>query len=383
MIITPNRTSVETFLITAVERVQRNCARFDTHFPNYGDDHRYVLRENNNWLAAFWPGMLWLAYDRTGDPTLRDQASALLPTFEARLDRQIHITHDLGFLFTLSARAQYQLTGDPAARALALRAADLLAARFHAKGRYVQAWGSIGDPDEGGRTIMDTMLNVPLLFWAGAESSNPTYGSMALDHARTTAAHLMRPDGSTYHTFFFDQQTGAPLGGATHQGVSDDSLWARGQAWGILGFAIAADWEPEQSFLRRAARKLTRRFMAELPGDDVPLWDFWLPAGAPRYRDSSAAAIALCGLQRLIQVDVAHAEEYRTYANRLLSALLNYCWDDDPEAQGLLKHGALHIPKGIAVDAYLIFGDYFMLEALMRFSGSAPEFWGVPSTQKE
>lgn len=383
--ITANGTkATESLLSTAIERVESNQPLFDdlfpNLFPNYGEAHHYLLRENNNWLAAFWPGMLWLAYDQTGSPALREAATALLPTFAHRLDEEIHITHDLGFLFSLSARAQYQLTGDPAAAELALRAADLLLGRYRQPGRYIQAWGALDDPVESGRIIMDTMLNLPLLFWASNESGDPRYNAAALDHARITSRHMVRPDGSTFHTFFFDQESGAPRHGATHQGVADDSLWSRGQAWGILGFAIAADWLPHERFLVETARTLARRFMAELPSDDVPLWDCWLPADAPRYRDSSAAAIALCGLLRLVDTDPAHAQEYQAYARRLLDALTRHCWDDHAEAQGLLEHGALHVPKGIATDSYVIFGDYFMLEALLRLSGQAPDFWGVPTT---
>lgn len=388
--------SAENLLNTAIERVQHNRTIFrnqspnqspnqsanqsanqsPNQFPNAGDGKCYELRENNNWVAGFWPGMVWLAYQQTGDPVLRDYAASLLPSFERRLDENIHITHDLGFLFTLSARAQYQLTGDEVAEALALRAAQRLLGRYRPNGRYIQAWGAVGDPVKGGQIIMDTMMNLPFLFWAGDHSGDQRYTNAALDHARATATHLMRPDGSTFHTFFFDQESGEPLRAETHQGAADESLWARGQAWGIAGFAIAAEWLPDETFLLDTARNMAYRFMAELPDDDLPVWDMWLPEGQPDYRDSSASSIALSGLLRLVRIDPEHSAEYETYAQRLFDALVRDCWDNDPAAQGLLKHGAQHVPKGIAPDAYLIFGDYYMLEALMMMNNSDPDFWG-------
>ncbi len=362
-------------LDTAMQRVQQNWRIYGSKFPNYGDGTRYALKENINWVAGFWPGMVWLTYAQTGDEELAGYAAALLPSFERRLDENIHINHDLGFLFTLSAQAQHQLTGDEDAAALAMRAAAVLLGRYRPKGRYIQAWGPIGEEARGGQMIMDTMMNLPLLFWAGQRTGDSRYATAALDHARATAAHNMRPDGSTFHTFFFNQHTGEPMHGATHQGAADESLWARGQAWGICGFAMAAQWCPDQPFLVETARKMARRFMAELPADDVPLWDLWLPEGMPDYRDSSAASIALVGLLRLAQVDPENAVEYKAYATRLFDALTTHCWDDRPDAQGLLLHGASHVPKGQWMDAYMIYGDYFMLEALTMLTDTHVDLW--------
>lgn len=369
-------TSAESLLQLSLDRVCRNSANYGTLFPNVGDGQRYILRENKNWVAGFWPGMLWLTYAQTQNETVLNCAKGLLPSFQRRLDDNIHINHDLGFLFTLSARAQHMLTNDESAMMLAMRAANRLSERYRSAGKYIQAWGPVGEKERGGQIIMDTMMNLSLLFWASQESGYGAYRRYALDHARATASYLMRPDGSTFHTYFFDQESGKPLYGATHQGATDDSLWSRGQAWGILGFAIAAQWCPEETFLIETARAMTRRFMDELPDDDVPLWDLRLPEGAAPYRDSSAAAIALCGLQRLKTLDPTHAVEYKDYSTRLFTGIVKHCWDDHPEAEGLLKHGAQHVPKNIAPDGYTIFGDYYMLEALTLCKEGEPDFWG-------
>jgi len=349
---------------------------FDYRFPTVGLANRYQLEENNHWLAGFWTGLLWLGWVSTGDDDLRAHAESLLPSFRQRLERGVHITHDLGFLFTLSACAQWRLTGDLQARHLAIQAAEELVKRYHPQGKHIQAWGQIDDPVESGRAIIDTMMNLPLLFWASQQTGNPEYYWPARDHAETSLRYLLRPDGASYHTFFFDQETGEPVGPRTHQGYADDSLWARGQAWAIYGFALAAEWCSEPSFLE-AAQRAAQRFMSELPSDSVPTWDLRLPGDAPHYRDSSAGAIAAGGMLRLARLKGGQEKaNLHRRACTLLNALAVHCLETEAEAQGLLRHGTYHAHKGLGVDTCFICGDYFFLEALLAVQGQAPDFWG-------
>jgi len=363
-------------LAELLDRIRRHYRAFGDRFPVVGEGRHYQFAGNDHWLAGFWTGLLWLAYAATGEEDLRAQAESLLGSFEERLDNQVHITHDLGFLFTLSARAQWQMTGEEKARQLALRAANELVQRYRPAGRYIQAWGAVGDPEEGGRAIIDTMMNLPLLFWASEQTGEARYREAALAHAETTRRTLLRPDGASYHTFFFDQASGEPLGPRTHQGYADDSLWARGQAWAIYGFAVAAEWSGAQRFAD-AARQAARRFVAELPPDGVPTWDLRLPAEAPRQRDSSAGAIAAGGMLRLARLEGGAAEDgFSRPATGLLERLVACCLETLPEGQGLLRHGTYHLHKQRGVDAYFICGDYFFLEALLAVQEKTPDFWG-------
>jgi unsaturated chondroitin disaccharide hydrolase len=357
-------------------RIRRNCEAFSDQFPTVGDGTRYLLQPNDTWLAAFWPGLLWLTYAATADPAIRSCAESLLPSFADRLERRVHITHDLGFLYTLSARAQWQLTGDEAAHRLALRAAEELARRYRPAGQYIQAWGEIGDKAEGGRAIIDTMMNVHLLFWAAEQTGRTHYHDIARAHVDTTASFLVRADGSSNHTFFFDQNTGEPLGPRTHQGYADDSLWARGQGWTIHGFAAAADWtgDPHHAAI---ARQAAERFLAELPEGGIPTWDLRLPADAPHYPDTSASAIAAAGMLRLArQLGGEAGDHMRRAAVTLLDTLIARYLETDSEGQGLLRGGTYHAHKGWGVDAYFICGDYFFLEALLMRDGRCPSLWG-------
>ena len=177
-------TLIETTLQQAIENVRRNIPRFGDQYPHNGDGMAYVLTDNTHWMTSFWPGQLWLAYHVTGDETFRREAERRLASFEHRLVNRIDESHDLGFLYTLSARAQWQMTGDPAARQLGIDAAERLITRFHPKGEYIQAWGMMNDPIEGGRMIVDCLMNLPLLFWASYETGDPKYAEVASKHAR-------------------------------------------------------------------------------------------------------------------------------------------------------------------------------------------------------
>lgn len=371
----------------SVDHIRRHHRAAGDRFPTIGQGSGYALGANDNWLAGFWTGLLWLVYAATGDGDVRAHAESLLPTFARRLDEQVHITHDLGFLFTLSARAQWQLARDEAARQLALRAAAELVRRYRPAGCYLQAWGAVADAVEGGRAIVDTMMNLPLLFWAAREMGERGCHDAAAAHADTTRRHLLRPDGASYHTFFFDQETGAPLGPRTHQGYADDSLWARGQAWAIYGFALAAEWTGDRLLLDAASRA-ARCWLAELLPGSVPPWDLRLPDSAAHYPDSSAGAIAAAGLLRLARLaEDQAAGEFRAAGLALVDTLVDNCFELQPESVGLLRHGTYHVAKGLGLDTYLICGDYFFLEALAcagpapaegaNLIAAAPDFWGV------
>ena len=314
-----------------------------------------------------------MGYAASGEDLLRETAVSLNITFATRLKKKVHITHDLGFLFSLSARAQWQLTQDESAAQLALAAANELLKRYREPGQYIQAWGAVGDTQNGGRIIADTMLNLPLLFWASEYTDDSRYHDAAYHHAQLSRQYLIREDGSSFHTYFFNQETGEPIAGRTHQGYSDDSCWARGQAWLIYGFALAAQWCDEPEFVA-AGRETAVYFLNNLPKDKIPLWDLHLPEHETQYRDSSAAAIAACGLLRLAQL--TNDKRLHDEGESLLNALITHCWEADPAGQGLLKHGAMHVPKGWIPDGYVIFGDYFFLEALLTLEGKNPDFWG-------
>jgi len=365
-------------LTAAIDRIGDNLDTFSDCFPAASsDDLVYGTVDNmGGWTTSFWTGLCWLAYEVTGEARFRKAAEAQLKTFERRLDEGLVDTHDLGFLYTLSAIASHRLTDNEQYRTVAIRAADLLVDRYWEAPGLLQAWGPMDDPDDEnrGRMIADTMMNLPLLFWASEATDDPSYAEIAASHARANVAHIVRDDASTFHTFTCDVETGEPLGGETAQGHADDSCWSRGQTWVIYGGALAADYTGEGAHASLAA-KVADYYLTHVEDDHVPLWDFDAPTD-PEIRDSSAAAIAACGLDELTR-QLPTADErvpaYRTAALETLGSLAaDYTTGED--SNGLLKAGAYH-PTDDDYDECTIWGDYFYVEGLVRATRQHTRFW--------
>ena len=367
----------------AVGTVRRNLVAFPTGYP---DDTtragRYPLRPaadgfgeggNRGWTTSFWPGMQWLAWELTGEDGLREAGLRHARDFERRVRAGEDLeTHDLGFLYSLACVAPWRLLGDESARSGALLAADHLMRRFLEPAGIIQAWGDLSDPAQRGRTIIDSLMNLPLLVWAGEQTGETRYADAALRHVEQLRLHVLRPDDSTYHTFYWDPVTGEPLRGATEQGAHDDSCWARGQAWGIYGFALNHRLLGEElgdERLLEASRRCARYFLAHLPADRVPFWDLVYGDGSDAPRDSSAAAIAACGLEELAaqESDPAAAARWAEAADAIVDSLArSYAPEPAEESDALLLHGVYDLPKGVGVDEGTLWGDYFYLEALLR-----------------
>lgn len=371
----------------ALRTVHANIAEFGDRYPGDTTGHnRYRLRpsidglpegSNVGWTTSFWPGMLWLAHELTGEEVYLRSALSHVRSFTDRIQNRIDIdTHDLGFLYTLACVVPWRLTGDETARDTALAAADHLLSRVLQPAGIIQAWGDLDDPDQRGRTIIDSIMNTPLLFWASETSGDPRYAAAAHRHAAQLRDHILRPDGTTFHTFYWDVETGEPLRGSTEQGNADDSCWARGQAWAIYGFSLNHRYTGDTSFLQ-AAQRCADYFLDHLPTDDIAYWDLVFRDGSGEERDSSAAAIAANGLIELANQlgDSVRSDSYRDAADRILRSLMDsYSTATHPESNALLLHAVYDKPKGIAVDEGNLWGDYFYLEALTRVT--RPEWTG-------
>lgn len=359
--------------------IDANLPAFTAKYPApCSKNNFYPAIDNREWTSSFWTGMLWLAYEISGTERYRETATKQLEDYRKRIEGRIATdTHDLGFLYSLSCVAAYKLTGDEGAKQTALAAADLLICRYFEKPGIIQAWGDLNDPEQRGRMIIDCLMNLPLLYWASGVSGDPKYAKYAYSHARQSASYLVRKDASTYHTFYMDPVSGAPLYGKTHQGYSDDSCWARGQAWAIYGFTLSYLYTKDWGFIE-LAQKLANYFLNRLPQDYVPYWDLVFTDG-PEERDSSAAAIAVCGLLELVKhlaADDQNRMLYRNAALKILTSLVNqYSVRDSDHSNGLLLHAVYNKPKGEGVDECCIWGDYFYCEALVRMMQDWNLYW--------
>jgi hypothetical protein len=362
----------------ALAAIDRNLTHFGDAFPAPSSTGGvYPTIGNIEWTNGFWTGMLWLAYELTGAQRYRETAEKHVRSFHARQANRISTNHhDLGFLYSLSCVAGYKLTGDPLAAEAAMGAARLLLERFLPGAGIIQAWGELSDPAQRGRMIIDCNLNLPLLYWASDYSGEPAFRDAANQHIAAAARHIVRPDGSTFHTFFFDPASGAPREGKTHQGFADDSCWARGQAWGISGFPLVYRHNGDTSLVE-LSKVVANYFLNRLPADGICYWDLIFTQG-PEERDSSAAAIAACGLLELaksLPLSDPLRAQYERAAQGMVTELSQRYLQPDMPGSGLLAHAVYHKPNKIGIDECCIWGDYFYLEALVRLTRTWGPYW--------
>ncbi len=378
------REQVEQAIKSCTKQLECNIPKFTESFQaSSSENNFYMPIDNVEWTTGFCTGEYWLAYELTGSNIFRKAALRQVDSFLRRIERKIDVNHhDMGFLYTPSCVAAYKLTGSEVGKKAALLAADNLLARFQKKGQFLQAWGELGAPDNY-RLIIDCLLNLPLLYWASDMTGDEKYRMAALAHTKTSLTNLIRPDNSTYHTYFFDRNTGAPLRGVTHQGYRNGSAWARGQAWGIYGTALSYRYTRNEHCIHLFER-LTDFFLSRLPADHVPYWDLEFKDGDGEPKDSSAGAIAVCGILEMCEyLPEEAAKKYRNAASSILTSLMkNYAVQTCEQSNGLLLHGVYaksspynSIPEDRGVDECNTWGDYFYLEALTRMSINWKSYW--------
>lgn len=362
-----------------LKKIDQNLESFTEQFPAPASkNHVYPAVENVHWTSSFWTGMLWLAYEVTGEKRYREVAEKQRKSYKERIDeRKYTDTHDLGFLYSLSCVAEYKLTQNREAKETALKAADLLMERYHEKAGIIQAWGDLKDPAQQGRIIVDCCMNLPLLYWAAQVTGDKKYYDAAYRHVVNAAGYIVRDDASTYHTYHFDVETGKPRFGSTHQGYSDKSCWSRGQAWAIYGFPLSYIHTGDPKLIEETKR-VANYFLNHLPEDYVCYWDLIFTDGSEE-RDSSAAAIAACGLleaAKHLPLTDAHKKYYENAALEIVKSLTdNYLTVSCPESNGILMHAVYGKPQGNGVDECNIWGDYYYFEALVRLLKDWKLYW--------
>lgn len=351
-------------LAFSIGRISQNMIQLPD-FPEYTCSGRWVFAEDGGWVGGHWAGLLWLAYAYTGDREIERQARQWAARLRAR--QYDTTTHDLGFLFELSHVLGANITGDATLKSPALQAARTLALRFNQKGRFFQAWGDLDAPAAlRGGAIIDTMMNLDMLFWASQETTEPCFAEQALAHAHTCLERQIRPDFSTSHGADFDPQTGQFIKLSTYQGLSPDSCWSRGHSWAVYGFTDCYRATKDSIFLA-TARSLAEHALGRLPENLIPYWDYDSPLIPHDVRDSSAAAILGSGLLYLAacESDVSLAERWTRAAANILHSLWESYTSRESSEPSLLIHATRSKPEGY-MDHGLIYGDYYFVEGLLR-----------------
>ena len=320
-----------------------------------------------DWCCGFFSGELWLMYQYSHDPFWREQAvSNTWPIERVKLDSG---SHDLGFMVYNSFGKAWELTGEQSYSDVVVQAAKTLATRYDSRVGCIRSW-SWGTPDRWQyAVIIDNMINLELLFQASIITGDQRYRNIAVSHANTTIRNHFREDMTSYHVVDYNPDDGSVIKRITHQGLFDESVWSRGQGWGLYGFTMCYRYTHDKAYLEQA-RKIAHCWLSlsKMPDDGIPYWDMRDPTIPDASRDASAAAIIASALYELATyVSEADAKTYRQAANKMLHSLETSYQPEPQTAQGfLLLHSTGNYPANDEIDVPINYADYYYLEALHR-----------------
>jgi unsaturated chondroitin disaccharide hydrolase len=318
------------------------------------------------WTSGFWPGVLWYDYEATGDLKIKVEAEKFTQSLEF-ISKTSAYDHDLGFLMFCSYGNAYRLTGNPAYKKILLNTADTLATLFNPKVGTILSWPrEVKGKGWPHNTIIDNMINLELLFWAAKNGENKALYNIAVSHANKTMKCHFKSDYSCYHVVVYDTITGNRIKGVTHQGYSDNSMWARGQGWSIYGFTVCYRETKDPKYLE-FVQHLADAYLKRLPTDYIPYWDFDDPSIPNAPRDASAASVVASSLLELsTYLNNEKGQSYKQAAIKMLQSLSSSAYQSRKSKPSFLLHSTGHWPNHSEVDASIIYADYYYIEALLR-----------------
>ena len=384
--------------------IREYLSQYDGQYLKGVKEEYRTLGHIFSWTQSFYTGMGYWAYKVTKDESYLSWLNSYHDNYYDKVFKTpLETMHDLGFLYSPYAVALYKSTNDSNMKKIGIKAADEFVKRFDPKGGYIRAWGRMDDKipeyvdsqlakdhfftNSRGLAIIDCMMNIPLLFWASEVTGHPFYKTVAMIHADTTLKYFLREDGSLFHAYRFDEESGEPIGGCNFCGYSDDSFWARGTTWAIYGFVIAYGYTGKQEYLDTSV-KLAKTFINNCEEDGIPLWDFTLPTETPAIycgnkgnwmewditdpkntvynRDTSAAAVAASAFYEILKYK--EDSEIRTAMDKMLESLANNYMNNDVSVPGILR-----CQNGRNI--YSIIGDYYYMEALAKRLHGFENIW--------
>lgn len=319
---------------------------------------------SKDWTSGFFAGNLWQIYELTGDERYKEKAKEWTAFIEK--EKYNNRTHDMGFKVFCSFGAGYAHTKDAHYKKVIVESAETLSTRYNENVKSLRSWDFNRDIWEF-PVIIDNMMNLELLFEASILSGNQKYRDIAINHANTTLKNHFRANNSTYHVVVYDTLTGGVKDKVTHQGINDDSSWARGQGWAIYGYTMLYRYTKDQRYLEQA--KKTAGFYLNHPrlrNDGVPYWDFDDPAIPNAPRDVSAATLIASSFVELYEY--TNDRSYLNYATALIETLHSeeYTLSKNIPGPFLLDHSTGNHPKNDEIDEPIVYADYYYLETLLR-----------------
>jgi len=319
---------------------------------------------SKDWTSGFYVGNLWQLYTITGDARYKEFASKWNPFLEK--EKNNGGTHDMGFKIYCSFGKGYEINNSEEYKKIIIKSAQTLSTRFNKKIGSIRSWDHSADKWDF-PVIIDNMMNLELLFEASKMTGDNSYREIAIQHANTTLKNHFRKDHSCYHVVGYDTATGKAKSKNTHQGFSDESSWARGQAWAVYGFTMTYRYTKDKRYLKQA--EATAQFFINhknMPKDGIPYWDFDVPNIPNTYRDASAAAIMASALIELYSF--TKNKMYLNYSNKVIQSLSSspYLVKETVNGPFILDHCTGDWSKKLELDEPIVYGDYYFLEALIR-----------------
>ncbi|MBS1603900.1 MAG: glycoside hydrolase family 88 protein [Bacteroidetes bacterium] len=333
----------------------------ETFDPRAG---KWAMGKSSSWMSGFYPGELLRLFEYTHDSALYREAVKKLS--QLKKEQYNKDTHDLGFMIYCPFGEANHLAPSSGYRDVLLNSAKSLASRFSPAVGCTRSWNSA--PSQF-MVIIDNMMNLELLCEATKLSGDSSFYRIAVTHANTTMKNHFRPDHSSYHLVIYDPQTGAIEKRQTVQGAADESAWARGQAWGLYGYTMMYRETGDRRYLQQA-EDIAGFILPRLPEDKIPYWDFNAPGIPNASRDVSAGAVMCSALLELSEyVEPRKAHEYKSSAEAMLRSLLSPAYSSAGGEDGgyLLKHGVGNFPKNSDIDVSIIYADYYLIEAMLRY----------------
>ncbi len=333
--------------------------------PRTVENGQFKMVVSRDWTSGFFPAELWYFYEYTKDKKWLNLAKKY--TEDIKKEQFNRGTHDLGFMIYCPFGNGYKLTKDTAYRSVIIQAAKSLSTRFNAKAGVIKSWDHNGDKWKY-PVIIDNMMNLELLFEATKFTNDSSFYKIAISHANTTIKNHFRPDFSSWHVIDYDTLTGNVRNKLTAQGYSNESAWARGQAWGLYGYTLCYRYTKNKTYLTQAdgianfilSNKIT-------PADGIPYWDYNDPQIPNVSRDASAAAITASALYELATYSKA-GKKYKAAADKILASLSTLYTSKPGANYGfILEHSTGHRPAKSEIDVPINYADYYYLEALLRY----------------
>ena len=330
------------------------------------------------WTSGFWGGMNVLMYEHTKNEEYLKTAKRSEELLDVALSNFEGLYHDVGFMWHILSGALYRLTGDEKSKVRNLYAAASLQSRYVMDANFIRAWNGNVHTE---KSIIDCMMNLPLLYFASDVIGDDRFKQIAVAHADMTLKEHIRPDGSVIHVVSHDRDTFECTEKGFGQGYAIGSSWSRGQAWAVYGFVISYNHTGDIKYLD-AAKKVAHYFISNVCDDWMAKIDFRAP-NEPVYFDNAASMIAAAGLLEIAkQVPEYEGGIYANAAINILKAVSSRFADYNPDTDVMLGHSSMCYPipglftvETASVEVPIIYTEYYFVEALLKILGSEFNPW--------